>query len=565
MAHAKARDDDQPAARPAGERDKMWAERNDAYGSLAGWHGRPRRTRRFVAVFVALGAVALLGVAVDRASGGGGLLRARSGGAAPRVALLQQGLDAYDGDDDSDDSIRDDMLATAPPSRTQSLSWLDWNEDDIAAQETYIKKSLIKIEQGLIAQPQRLNEMKVSLGHVVEYYGKTGKLQEGVPEALVSVRAQMQQAVDEIMHSEKMHKLTSDVRAIREGAKLFLQAQKTKDTLQDQLLDWTKSAQKKLKGNTYEHLKTLKRHLRGDERDVSQYRTEVKSMVGDNRRRIARGVRRKKEELEAKGKQLIIKFFGEGGKHMRRKTRGRKRKDGLWDEVEDEANANVTNGLAHTFAKWDRTAWTTKHGLDSIQSALAKQEPDMRAWHQNVTWRLDNLTEAIVYFKIMNQNITFPLSAAGRQQWKAIGELQDAIDDMAEKRAVAMDPCIGIRETAQALTVLVAMLTQRQETAQFDDLEGQKKLDAVRTAFYTLGSQQLNDADRKKTFEIILGTAAFKNSTATVVEVDTDREYRQVFCLPSSTPFHPESLAHASTLSSQAAPKNGARVHDGEG
>ena len=66
-----------------------------------------------------------------------------------------------------------------------------------------------------------------------------------------------------------------------------------------------------------------------------------------------------------------------------------------------------------------------------------------------MTWRLGNLSTSFVQFQGMNDNVTVPLSEAGRQQWQEIGVLEDAIDDMAERRAVAMDPCIGARETAQ--------------------------------------------------------------------------------------------------------------------
>jgi len=518
-----------------------WAGAQD-HNQPQGWQHRQRR-RVAAVIVVALGLAAFIVLLGTIVHGSQALIAA--GRSAP-LTLLQQ-LDAYDGDDDgSRNSIRDDILATAPSSRTQSLSWLDWNEEDIEAKEAYIKKTLITIEQGLIAQPQRLTEMKVALGHVYEYYGKNGKLQQGVPQSLTSVRAQMQKAEDTIMNSEKMHKLTSDVRAIREGAKMFLQTQHSQDTTQDQLLDWTKGAQKTFQGNTYEHFKTLKRHLRGDERDVGQYSADVESMVGDNRRTITHGVHRKKEELEAKGKQLTVKFFGEGGKHMRGKTRGRKRNDGLWDAVEEEANANVTKGLAHMFSKWDSTAWTSEGGLDRIEGVLAKLLPDMRTWQDKVTWRLGNMSESIDNFKSMNANITFPLSAAGKEQWKAIAELQDAIDDMAEKRAVALDPCIGVRETAQALSAVLAILTERQQTARFDDVEGQKKLEGVREAFYNLGSRQLNDAHRKKMFKVILGTATQQHSTATVVEADTDTQYELVSVMPvqmlvSSLPFRPAS------------------------
>ena len=57
--------------------------------------------------------------------------------------------------------------------------------------------------------------MKVELGKVEQYYGENGKLRQGVPEALTSVRKQMQQAENEVMHSERMRRLTADIRAVR--------------------------------------------------------------------------------------------------------------------------------------------------------------------------------------------------------------------------------------------------------------------------------------------------------------------------------------------------------------
>ena len=80
---------------------------------------------------------------------------------------------------------------------------------------------------------------------------------------------------------------------IRTGAKMFLSAQKAKDTAQDGLLHWTKQAQREFMGTSYQHFKTLKRHLRGDERDVERVRQDVRNFQGENRRRISRAMRRK--------------------------------------------------------------------------------------------------------------------------------------------------------------------------------------------------------------------------------------------------------------------------------
>jgi hypothetical protein len=177
----------------------------------ARWQRRRRRIAAAAAAALAVGAAVLfLGIALDR----GGALGVASGmaggaqGGMPRAALLQEGLE------DADDMLRDDMLASAP-APTQALSWLDWSEDDIEREETIIKQKLITIEQNLIAQPQKLNEMKVALGKVEEYYGKNGKLREGVPDALTSVRKQMQRAEDDVMNSERMRRLTADIRAVR--------------------------------------------------------------------------------------------------------------------------------------------------------------------------------------------------------------------------------------------------------------------------------------------------------------------------------------------------------------
>lgn len=177
---------------------------------------RWQRRRITAAATVALAVstvVLLLGVALDRGPSGRWQLGRRTGdfgvGGPSRLALLQEVLD-----EDADDMLRDDMLASAP-APTQALSWLDWSEDDIEREETIIKQKLVNIEQNLIAQPQKLNEMKVALGKVEEYYGKNGKLRQGVPEALTSVRKQMQQAEDEVMQSERMRRLTADIRAVR--------------------------------------------------------------------------------------------------------------------------------------------------------------------------------------------------------------------------------------------------------------------------------------------------------------------------------------------------------------
>jgi hypothetical protein len=433
----------------------------------------------------------------------------------------------YDGDDDGDDDLRDEMLAAgAPAGREQALSWLDWNEEDIENELTKIKQKLIKVEQAYIAQPQKLDEMKVAMGNVQEYYGPNGKLRNGVPESLDSARLQLQQAEDEVMQSERMRKLTADIHEIRSGAQLFVEAQRKKDDTQDSLLKWNTDAMKKFQGHSYEHLKMLKRHLRGDWRDVSKYNQDVKNYIGDNRRRITRGVRRKKEEIEAKGKELMVKFFGKGSKRMRGKTRGRKRQDGLWDAIEDEANANVSKGLAAAFGKWDATMRDADASMGGVEHGLGVLEPTMKAWEWNVSWRLGNLSASLIDFKMVHGNLTLPLNASAREQWAAVSALQDAIDDMAERRAVAMDPCIGARETAQALSVLIALLTHRADTAQFDDLEGQKRLDAVRDAFYRLESRRLSDEERHKMFKVLLGVAARKNSTAVEVEAMTEVEYR---------------------------------------
>lgn len=265
--------------------------------------------------------------------------------------------------------------------------------------------------------------MKVALGHVEQYYGKFGKLRSGVPEALTSVQAQLQQAEDEIMHSERMRKLTADIASIRQGAHLFLEAQGTKDFTQDQLLDWAKKAQKTFTGNTYEHFKTLNRHLGGDSRDVEHYRGEVDDMIGDNRRRITRALRLRKDDLEAKVKKLMVKFFGEGSKRMRDKTRGHKRIDGIWDAIEDAAKANTTQGINDVFAKWDAAVRESDAGLRSLGRDLATFEPNMTGWHTNVTWRLGNLTDSIINFKLLNFNFT-SVSNISRQQWRDVKALQ---------------------------------------------------------------------------------------------------------------------------------------------
>jgi hypothetical protein len=530
---------------PASPRSTDAVVRPAAAGAWTASRQRRRVSAALSAALVLAAFAGLLGVAVDRASspgagqrrptastwsGGRGL---GSGGGGP-LSLLQQRLDAFDdgddddGDDDDDDdndddsvNVRDDMLASAPLRRTQSLSWLDWTEDDIEREERGIKQRLITIEQGLIAQPQHLNEMKVALGKVYEYYGPTGKLREGVPEALKSVQVQMQAAEDEIMQSERMRKLTADIRAIREGARLFLAAQKTRDYTQDSLLDWTTKAQSALMKSSDEHFKTLQEHVRDDASDVSGLVTDVKEWRRDMRRTIDRAVRRKKEELEAKGKELMIKFFGGGD---RRKGLAK----GLWDAIEDEANANVTKGIAASFAKWDAAVREMDGSMQNMSSGLDWLPAVIAVWDLNVTWRLGNLSHSIARFKQMQENVTTPLSTQGKQQWKDVEALQNAIDNMAEQRAVSIDPCIGARETVEALTILIEMLTARAHDLLVDDLEGQEKLDAVRSAFYALESKLLNEEEKKKLLGVLLGDASDKNDTATEAEQSAQDLYSQV-------------------------------------
>jgi len=76
--------------------------------------------------------------------------------------------------------------------------------------------------------------------------------------------------------------------------------------------------------------------------------------------------------------------------------------------------------------------------------------------------------------------------------------------------------------------VLIALLTTRAHTAEFEDLEGQKRLDGVRNAFYDLESKLLDDEERRKMFEVLLGTARDKNSSSTVVEHMTQAQYSEV-------------------------------------
>ncbi|MGB1599592.1 MAG: hypothetical protein ACPIOQ_42990, partial [Promethearchaeia archaeon] len=358
-----------------------------------------------------------------------------------------------------------------------------------------------------------------------------GKLRAGVPVALELARARLQQAEDKIMKSERMRKLTADLNTIRTGAKTFLKAQRTKDFTQDQLLDWTQKSQKNFRGISYEHMKTLKRHLRGDERDISRYRREVKRFMRKNRRLVARGMRRKKEEVKAKGRELIKRFFGEGKdararERLKRKSRGRQRVGGLWDAIEDAAKANVSAGLAGAFARWDAAVGELQSSMRAVGADVDGIEPSVIGWNRNLTWRLGNLTEPIDSFKHINVSDILPLSVLGREQWREIQELQEAIDEMAERRAVAMDPCLGIRETSQALDVLIAMLTQRADLNMFNDLESQKKLNAVRALFYKLMSQRLDDMDRRKMFEVLVGAATQKNGTAYEVEAMTEERYR---------------------------------------
>ena len=520
----------------------------------------PRRSRWRAVALCATGAafglaVVMLGIATDWPPDGVATTRGRAGSGL--AVLLQTRLDLFSGSSDSGDpmsaylaaihdggdedfggdgvssqKVRNEMLAAgAPATSTQSLSWLDWSAEDIEKQELGIRQKLIKIEQALIAQPQKLNEMKVAMGAVEQYYGNNGKLRAGVPVALELARARLQQAEDKIMKSERMRKLTADLNTIRTGAKTFLKAQRTKDFTQDQLLDWTQKSQKNFRGISYEHMKTLKRHLRGDERDISRYRREVKRFMRKNRRLVARGMRRKKEEVKAKGRELIKRFFGEGKdararERLKRKSRGRQRVGGLWDAIEDAAKANVSAGLAGAFARWDAAVGELQSSMRAVGADVDGIEPSVIGWNRNLTWRLGNLTESIDSFKHINVSDILPLSVLGREQWREIQELQEAIDEMAERRAVAMDPCLGIRETSQALDVLIAMLTQRADLNMFNDLESQKKLNAVRALFYKLMSQRLDDMDRRKMFEVLVGAATQKNGTAYEVEAMTEERYR---------------------------------------
>lgn len=424
--------------------------------------------------------VALLGIAIDGSASGGVRWRSLGGlhrASADTAELLQQGLDAYDGDDggDDDDSdvssvVRDDMLAAAPPGRgrEQALSWVDWNEDDIEREEGNIKKRLIAIEQAYIAQPQRLNELKVALGKVVEYYGPTGKLREGVPEAIARVQAKLQAAENEIMQSERMRKLTADIAAIREGAHLFVETQTAKDDEQDKKLLWNKDSQKTFMGDTHEHFKTLNRQLRDDSRGISRYEEDVDGFAGSNRRAIEAGIRARAKELEAKGKELRIKFFGNGGKWMRGKTRGKARVNGIWDSIEDEANANVSTGLAGALSKWDAVVRRHAAIISNTSTVLDEFEPQMRSWNLNVTWRLGNLSQSIINFRLtdFNTNDSMALLNTSRQIRKQVDKLADDIDKLAERRAVALDPCLGIRETAQALQLLLNLLAAHAQSAE---------------------------------------------------------------------------------------------------
>jgi hypothetical protein len=53
-----------------------------------------------------------------------------------------------------------------------------------------------------------------------------------------------------------------------------------------------------------------------------------------------------------------------------------------------------------------------------------------------------------------------------RQIRKQVDKLADDIDKLAERRAVALDPCLGIRETAQALQLLLNLLAAHAQSAE---------------------------------------------------------------------------------------------------
>ena len=145
----------------------------------------PRRSRWRALALCATGAafglaVVMLGIATGWPPYGGVTMRGRAGSGL--AVLLQTSLDLFSGSSDSGDpmsaylaaihdggdkdlggdgvssrKVRNEMLAAgAPVTSTQSLSWLDWNADDIEKQELGIRQKLIKIEQALVAQPQKL-------------------------------------------------------------------------------------------------------------------------------------------------------------------------------------------------------------------------------------------------------------------------------------------------------------------------------------------------------------------------------------------------------------------------
>eukprot|EP00960_Hanusia_phi_P062857 765283-Hanusia_phi.AAC.2 len=385
--------------------------------------------------------------------------------------------------------------------RRQSMAMVDWDGQDIQTEEEQVKEKLQKIEAFYEIQPQVDKQLKSSMDMVRAYLGERGVWRSVMQSDLLDARARLHQAEEAVMRKFDLKNQIRMLTRIKDEALDMRDRNNARDKEQDEALirlqKLGKSIPPVLRSQAFDE---RDRNVRALMRDTNKLNV-VLSKQGESYRAFIKATLKKySKSLQTRGKEVERDLFAP--------------QDGqtsFWSRIAHNLSETAEQGVNYKLRMWYEVVVEVSSLIAKAEDEIGRLQPMLSEWKDASFISILSLNTS---FADLIQGVESSISVIHKGNQKNLEDvmkLRKRLNELLEKIAVGLQPCLGTEMVSQGLRAMLAILVAKNASLAEVDGKTAEKLHNSSSMFLTIQSKLLAKQGKLNDLEAVYHYEAMKN------------------------------------------------------
>ena len=401
--------------------------------------------------------------------------------------------------------------------RRQSTAMVDWDGEDIQTEEERVKEKLEKIEAFYEIQPQVNKQLQSSADMVRAYLGERGVWRSVMHSDLLNARGRLHATEEAVMRKFDLDEQIRTLHRIKEEAIDMRETNRQRDEMQDKALQALQSLYTRLppvlKTTAFDE---RDRNVRALARDANKLNVVLDSQSQSYRTFIKDTLKKYGNTLRARGDEVKKDLFAAQDGKM-----------SFWSRLARNLTDTAEQGVNDKLRMWSDMVVQVSSLVAKAECEIGKLQPMLEEWKDASFISIFSLNSSFADL-IQGVGSSMSLVRKGNQQnLEDVMRLRRRLNELIEKIAVGMQPCLGTMMVSQGLRAMLSILLAKNASLSSADSKAEEKLHNSSSLFLTIQSELLDKQSKLNRLEELYNDEAMKNLSVSEAAKLAARHYQE--------------------------------------